>query len=210
MDKVPPSRTSAIKAIPSLSHMAIVELMRLGIVKYLISQNTDGLHRKSNVPVERFAELHGNQNLEQCIKCGREYVRDFRTRTAIGVTDHLTGRRCDDPNCRGPLKDTIINFGESLPRRALMRSFEEAEKADLCVVLGSSLTVTPAADIPRRVAQRDQKLVIVNLQITPLDPIATLKINGKTDDVMRIVMNHLNIPIPDFTLERRHSITSDQ
>lgn len=65
-----------------------------------------------------------------------------------------TIRKCDDPECRGELWDSIINFGENLPEKELNDSFDEAEKADLCLAMGSSLRVTPAANIPERVGVR--------------------------------------------------------
>lgn len=94
--------------------MAMVELMNQDKLKFVISQNVDGLHRKSGIKPNLMAELHGNTNLEHCTVCGREYMRDFSVRTAKTVHEHNTGRKCDDPNCRGALKDTIINFGEQL------------------------------------------------------------------------------------------------
>lgn len=66
------------------------------------------------------------------------------------------------------------------------RSFEEAYKADLCLAMGSSLTVTPAADIPKEVGKKN-KLIIVNLQKTPLDKYAYLRINAMCDDVMKLL-----------------------
>jgi len=69
------------------------------------------------------AELHGNTNLEVCEKCGREYMRDFRVRNAQKVHEHKTGRSCDNPDCRGPLIDTIINFGENLNDNILELGF---------------------------------------------------------------------------------------
>jgi NAD-dependent SIR2 family protein deacetylase len=101
--------------------MCIVALQRAGLLHYLISQNTDGLHRRSGFPVHLFSELHGNSNLEVCTKCKREYMRDRKVRTAAKVHDHDTGRVCDDPSCGGSLRDTIINFGENLPSAPLNR-----------------------------------------------------------------------------------------
>ena len=75
-------------------------------------------------------------------------MRDFRTRTAQKCHDHRTGRKCDDPNCRGDLYDSIINFGENLKEDVLDKGYEEGEKCDLMLSLGSSLRVTPACDIP--------------------------------------------------------------
>jgi hypothetical protein len=108
------------------------------------------------------------------------------------------------------LYDSIINFGENLPEEALNDGFFNSEKADLCLVLGSSLRVTPAANMPLETAQKGGKLVIVNLQSTPLDKYST-RINGMIDDVMIRLMKKLNLEIPEFTLQRRIVISkSDQ
>ena len=107
-------RKSIQKAYPSITHMALVELYRKDHLKFITSQNVDGLHRKSGIPPELLAELHGNTNLEVCEECGREYMRDARVRTATHVFEHKTGRFCENPECGGALKDTIINFKEPL------------------------------------------------------------------------------------------------
>lgn len=85
----------------------------------LVSQNVDGLHRKTGVDIHKMVELHGNTNLEKCKKCNKYYMRDFRTRTAKNVHDHKTTRKCDNPNCKGDLYDSIINFGENLDEKVL-------------------------------------------------------------------------------------------
>jgi NAD-dependent SIR2 family protein deacetylase len=72
--------------------MSLVELMEKGFLKHIISQNIDGLHRKSGIPAEKISELHGNQNLEICETCNKGYMRDFRVRTAKKNHDHRTGR----------------------------------------------------------------------------------------------------------------------
>ena len=105
-----------------------------GILKCVISQNCDGLHLRSGLSSSGLAEVHGNINLEICSACGAKYLRDFDTE---GNRKHYTGRRCDKPNCRRRLKDSIINFGEDLPQDELDKAFYHAEKADLCLVLGS-------------------------------------------------------------------------
>lgn len=127
-----------------------------------------------------------------------------------------TTRKCDDPDCRGELLDSIINFGENLPEKELNDSFDEAEKADLCLAMGSSLRVTPAANIPERVGVKWTKsgkakdgkneiggLVIVNIQKTPLDNLASLRIYAFCDVFMEMVMDRLKIKIPKFILNRR-------
>jgi NAD-dependent SIR2 family protein deacetylase len=112
----------------------LVELQRRGILKCLVSQNIDGLHLRSGISPSCLAELHGNMNLETCSKCGAKYLRDY---VALGHLNHLTGRKCDKPECATPLKDSIINFGENLPEDILEKAFKHAEQADLCLVLGT-------------------------------------------------------------------------
>ncbi len=97
------------------------------------------------------SEVHGNTNLEKCKKCGKQYLRDYKCRTANKVHNHKTGRKCA---CGGDLLDSIINFGENLPERELNEGFENSYKADLCLTMGSSLRVTPAANMPEEVGKR--------------------------------------------------------
>ena len=75
-------RTPIHQAVPTKCHMALFELMNRDILKHVISQNIDGLHRKSGIPKSQITEVHGNTNLEICQKCGKDYMRDFRVRTA--------------------------------------------------------------------------------------------------------------------------------
>lgn len=193
---------SILKAVPSPSHMAIVKMQEEGLVKFVISQNTDGLHRRSGLDPNLLAELHGNTNMEKCLKCGLEYMRDFRTRTARAVHNHLTGRRCDNPKCGGPLVDSIINFNEDLPEEELQKGFDNGKLADLCIVLGSSLRVYPAADIPGDMIKRGARVVIVNLQKTPLNKKCAMEVHAKIDTLIPGVMQQLGLTIPSFKLQR--------
>ncbi|KAK3896952.1 DHS-like NAD/FAD-binding domain-containing protein [Staphylotrichum tortipilum] len=202
--------TSSLQAIPTPTHMALVELQNRGMLKYLVSQNCDGLHRRSGILPDKISELHGNNTREICKDCGKEYIRDFRAVAddTKSVHDHRTSRTCT--LCSGPLHDTIINFTEQLPVRETKLAFDHAKKADLCLVLGSSLTVTPANEIPETVGKRHRKgarLVICNLQETPLDVMAELRVHAKTDDLMVGVMRELGVEIPRFVLTRRLAVT---
>lgn len=84
----PKIKVNMHEAFPTSTHMSFVELAKKGMLKFLVSQNVDGLHRRSGFPVEKLSELHGNTNLEKCKKCGKGYMRDFRCRTASNVHDH--------------------------------------------------------------------------------------------------------------------------
>ena len=69
-----------LQALPTPTHMAIVKLQEAGVIKFTVSQNVDGLHRRSGLGPAQLAELHGNTNLETCHMCQRQYLRDFETR----------------------------------------------------------------------------------------------------------------------------------
>ncbi|TVY19132.1 NAD-dependent protein deacetylase SRT1 [Lachnellula arida] len=195
---------STLQAIPTPTHMALVELQNQGLLKYLVSQNCDGLHRKSGMLPANISELHGNSNIESCKDCGKEYLRDFRAVATYEKTvhDHRTGRKC--ALCGGVLLDSIVNFGDFLPAAPLQHAQDNAEKADLCLVLGSSITIPPACTIPESVGKKKgAKLAICNLQETPLDDLASMRIYAKADDLMIRVMEKLNLLIPTFILRRR-------
>jgi NAD-dependent SIR2 family protein deacetylase len=81
-------------AVPSFTHMALVAMEQVGLLKYLVSQNTDGLHVRSGFNTAHLAELHGNRCLEKCKKCKSQFLRDFRTREAKKVHEHATSRKC--------------------------------------------------------------------------------------------------------------------
>lgn len=91
--------------------MALVELEKKDVMKFLVSTNVDGLHRRAGNSANRMAELHGNCYKELCEQCRKEYLRTFDV--AVGRRDHKTGRKCSE--CGGHLIDSIINFGENLP-----------------------------------------------------------------------------------------------
>eukprot|EP00439_Symbiodinium_sp_Y106_P080365 s271_g19.t1 len=177
-----------VQARPSPTHGFLFRLWKVGVLKHIISQNVDGLHRKSGITADALSELHGNIFVERCVKCGREYERDFNTICSGG----FTGRDCDAPRCGGRLRHSGVGFGDDLPQKVVQKAWDEAEAADLCLALGSSITVTPASEMPAWVAQRssrrrDAGLVIVNLQATPCDSIAALRINGMVDDVRALL-----------------------
>eukprot|EP01062_Namystynia_karyoxenos_P043282 TRINITY_DN316_c0_g1_i1.p1 TRINITY_DN316_c0_g1~~TRINITY_DN316_c0_g1_i1.p1 ORF type:complete len:570 (+),score=213.77 TRINITY_DN316_c0_g1_i1:88-1710(+) len=189
-------------AVPTATHMAIAVLLKRQLAHCVISQNVDGLHRKSGVERDQICELHGNCNLEYCQQCMREYLRDFQVQGLAARSTHATGRRCVAPGCGGALHDTIINFGEGLPPDLLAKGFAQSEHADLHIVLGSSLTVAPANDMPRATKRAGGKLVIVNLQRTPQDASADVRVHAPVNDFMQQVMAHLALDIPPFRLRR--------
>ncbi|KAL7842360.1 hypothetical protein SRHO_G00240490 [Serrasalmus rhombeus] len=188
-------------AKPSLTHLALLQLQRAGYLKYLISQNVDGLHLRSGFPRDRLSELHGNMFVEECEKCGKQYVRD----TVIGVMGlKPTGRYCEVTRsrglraCRGKLISTILDWEDSLPDRDLNRADEASRRADLALTLGTSLQIKPSGDLPLLTKRTGGKVVIVNLQPTKHDKHAHLHIHGYVDEVMSQLMKLLGLEIPEW------------
>ncbi|XP_028672312.1 NAD-dependent protein deacetylase sirtuin-6 [Erpetoichthys calabaricus] len=194
----PKFNTTFEEARPSVTHLALLSLQRAGILRYLISQNVDGLHVRSGFPRELLSELHGNMFVEECTKCGKQFVRD----TVVGTMGlKLTGRLCDVPKsrglraCRGKLRDTILDWEDSLPDRDLNLADEACRKADLAITLGTSLQIKPSGNLPLITKRKGGRLVIVNLQPTKHDKHADLRIFGYVDDVMTRLMKLLGMEI---------------
>jgi NAD+-dependent protein deacetylase sirtuin 6 len=183
--------------MPTKAHMAFKKLIDEGLVKHLISQNTDALHVKSGIPFDKISELHGNTNMEFCKTCGRKFYRNYRTRTATQVHNHETGRKCE---CGGKLYDTIINFGENLPDDALESATKASRICDCSIIIGTSLRVTPACEFPFK-NKSNRNIAIINLQKTPYDNEARIVCHAKADYFMELVMKELNLEIPDFIIE---------
>jgi len=148
-------------AEPNTGHMAIVELQKLGKLAFLISQNIDNLHLVSGIRSDLLAELHGNVTKLRCSRCEFELDRS---------SDQVI---C--PSCGGKLVSSVVNFGQPLPRKALEASYQHSKKCDLFIVVGSSLVVTPAADMPKVALEAGARLVIINQCETPFDRLAHLR-----------------------------------
>ena len=140
-----------------------------GKLKFLISQNVDNLHLKSGIRPELLAELHGNITKLRCPNCGSVYDRSSGLRSC---------------RCGGALASSTVDFGQPLPERDVMLSFEHSRKSDLFIVAGSSLVVTPAADMPKEALRAGAKLVIINEGPTPFDRLAHLRFHEKTGETL--------------------------
>jgi len=161
---------------PNGGHIALFELQRLGKLKFLISQNVDNLHLKSGIDPELMAELHGNIAKLRCTRCEKTIDRS------------LNKTLC---SCGGTLVSSVVNFGQSLPQKDLDLSFEHSRRCDLFVVVGSSLVVTPAADMPVEALRAGAKLVIINAGETPLDRGAHLRFKEKIGEILPPVVEKL-------------------
>jgi len=168
-------------ARPTLTHRAITRLINDGIVQFCITQNVDGLHRRSGLKRKNLAILHGCVFTEKCEKCNTEHFRDY---DVGGMSFQLTGRKCEHGCKEGGLRDTLLDWEDELPKYDFERAEQECTLADLCVCLGTSLRIEPAGSLPTYA----KKFVIVNLQETPYDNRAEFIVRAPVDDVMRDLM----------------------
>jgi NAD-dependent deacetylase len=168
---------AVLAAEPNPGHYALAGLERAGRLVAVVTQNTDGLHQDAGS--ERVIELHGSGRTVQCLDCGtRESRVDVQRRLEFQMP----------PRCRicgGMfLKPTVVLFGEPMPEGAVAEARELASNADVMLVVGSSLLVFPAAEIPVVALRSGVPLVIVNAEPTPLDALATVVIHGRSGDVL--------------------------
>jgi NAD-dependent deacetylase len=164
----PPSDWAGAR--PNKGHAAIAELQNLGKLAFLISQNVDNLHLRSGIRPERLAELHGNMTKVRCVEC--DFCMDR-------IGDEKT---C--PLCGGRLKSSVVDFGQSLPRKDLADAYTHSGKCDLFLVVGSSLVVYPAADMPAVALEAGARLVIINQGETPFDRHAHLRFSEAIGEVL--------------------------
>jgi len=152
--RIPEEKFDITSASPSYSHMAIAKLVARGHVKFVTSTNLDGLHMKSGlVPLDNLSELHGSIFCERCPRCQKTVVRTFPVRRggakAAGATEHprMTGRHC---SCGGGFMDSGIDFGQPLPMKHLCMAEQHSKLCDFSLVVGSSMRVAPASELPFR------------------------------------------------------------
>jgi NAD-dependent deacetylase len=167
------------KAMPNPAHHAIAELYRLDKLDCVITQNIDNLHQKAGVPADRVFELHGNMQWAICLECGRRYPLD-EIKPRLEAGEEIPA--CE--GCGGMLKPDIVMFGEQLPVKVLEEAASRAMASDLCIVIGSTLVVYPAALMPIYAVEAGAKLVIVNLSSTPMDHQAAVLIRSKAGEAM--------------------------
>eukprot|EP01111_Echinosteliopsis_oligospora_P013355 TRINITY_DN4772_c0_g1_i1.p1 TRINITY_DN4772_c0_g1~~TRINITY_DN4772_c0_g1_i1.p1 ORF type:complete len:560 (+),score=103.12 TRINITY_DN4772_c0_g1_i1:354-2033(+) len=176
---------------PTYSHYAITELARHNLINYVMTTNMDALHVRSGLPLHLICEQHGNSHKEMCEKCRKAYYRQYGTTYGEDFFTHKTGRKCTF--CNGELRTTIVNFSENLTAEDMSISLLHARKSHLSIVLGTSMNVQPAASFPDKCFKNNGKLIIVNLQKTPYDSVADVRIYCKTDIFMQMLMQELGI-----------------
>lgn len=166
---------------PTPAHRALVKLQELDKLCAVITQNIDGLHRRSGIREDLLVELHGRMDRVVCISCGfADDAAGYYQQVADG------GRPDDCPVCGHVLKPGVIQFGECLREQDLRRAQEAMTAPDLVLAVGSTLAVQPAASFPLLAARAGIPYIIVNQGETAHDglPHVALRLEGDVQEIL--------------------------
>lgn len=174
------------QAEPNPAHHAVTRLWEAGLSVGCVTQNIDDLHRRAGLPDGVLVEVHGNARGVHCVRCAADVdAFEVERRWQNGEEDP------ECPHCGGILKSKVVFFGEDMPPREMVRARAMTEEADSVLVIGSTLSVYPAAFIPIEVADRGDPMVIVNQGETDHDRAAAVKIEGQAGTVTPILVDQL-------------------
>jgi NAD-dependent deacetylase len=172
-------------AQPNAAHYAIAELEKMGRLDCIVTQNIDNLHQAAGNSPEIVFELHGNMQFVRCLGCHKRFpMAEILARLADEELPECV-------HCKGILKPDAVFFGESLPQLVLSEAARRATQSDLCIVIGSTLVVYPAANIPVYAYDAGANIVIINIGSTPMDSKATVCIEGKAGETMAKVLEQV-------------------
>lgn len=165
--------------LPNRAHLAIVDLDRAGQLAGCVTQNVDGLHLAAGLSASRVAELHGNVRRVVCVGCGEESpIEPVLERVDAGEEDP----RCE--KCGGILKTSTVMFGEVLPDTEMRKAWSFAGLAGGVLVVGSTVGVWPAAEIPMSMAREGKPLVIINQGETEADHLADVRLEDAAGEAL--------------------------
>lgn len=151
---------------PNPAHSTLAKWEERGILNHVITQNVDGLHRRAGSA--KVLEVHGDLWATKCTECSHHSKLDA---PADGVP------KC--PECGSRLRPDVVWFGESLDGDVMASVYAELERADVCLVIGTSALVQPAASFPLIVEQNGGKILEFNVEETPLSRIVDIHLSGK-------------------------------
>jgi len=166
-------------AKPNAGHLAVRDLVASGRARCVITQNIDNLHQDSGIAGESVIEIHGNATYAKCLECAERHELAPLSGPFI---EHGVLPACRA--CGGLVKVATISFGQAMPEDLMARAKMETLAGDLFIVLGSSLTVYPAASLPLLAKRNGARLVIINRDPTEQDEIADLVIHDSIGKVM--------------------------
>lgn len=175
-------------AEPNISHRTLAAWENSGRIRGVITQNIDGLHQLAGN--QNILELHGTARQVQCLDC--EVRMDVEAPLA---QFRASGKVPPCPSCGGDrLKHATVSFGQMLPADVIQKAYHWSRDADVMLVIGTSLAVRPAADLPVTAARYGSKVVIINRDATELDEIATINLRGTCGEMLDGINQQLAHP----------------
>jgi NAD-dependent deacetylase len=176
---------SLVDRRPNPAHEAVAELERRGLIRGVITQNVDRLHRLAGT--QKLVEVHGSIDWSVCLQCGGKVPLD----RVIAMVEEAGGGAPECEACVAPLKPDVVLFGELLPEPAIAEAQTLAAEADLMLCIGSSLEVYPVAGLPSLTRATGGKVAIVTQGPTPYDREAEVKLEGDVVDELSAVLDAL-------------------
>lgn len=164
------------KCFPHNGHKILAGWESKGLIQGIATQNVDGFHiAAGNVSVY---ELHGSIHKIRCDKCSTPATKD----------QFLDKESCHF--CGGKLRPGVVLFGETLPEECWSASLDHIRRSDMVIVIGTSLEVYPASDLPRMTNGRK---VYINAEIDYHDTNFDLTIEGKAGKILKQVDDLLEV-----------------
>jgi NAD-dependent deacetylase len=176
---------SLVDVEPNPAHFAIAELERRGVIRGVVTQNVDRLHRRAGS--RNVIEVHGSIEWSVCPECGGRVSLE---RVLEVLAEHPGAPECTA--CIAPLKPDVVLFGEMLPEDAISDAYALAAEADLIVCVGSSLEVFPVASLPGVTRDGGGRIALITQGPTPYDADAAVKLDGDVVEELAAVMAALD------------------
>ena len=172
------------RAKPNPAHKALVELEKMGKLHCIITQNIDGLHQKAGS--KKVLEIHGSANWLICTSCRARHpseavIKQLKSGMKVPICDL----------CGGLLRPEAVLFGDMLPQDVFSEAVGEASTSDLMLIVGSSLVVFPAAQLPIFAKKNGAKIILINLEKTWFDERADVTIHGKAGVILPKIVKNL-------------------
>jgi len=156
---------------PNPAHNTLVSWEERGILKSLITQNVDGLHRRAGS--KNVLEVHGDLWALKCISCR---YKGRLIEPASGIP------QC--PECNMHLRPDVVWFGESLDPTIIEEVYTQLDRSDVCIVIGTSALIHPAASFPLIVKQNGGRIIEVNVEQTSLTRVTDIHLSGRAGDIL--------------------------
>lgn len=189
-DWVSPLLDTIQSAQPTKAHTALATLEKHGKLKAIITQNIDNLHQVAGN--KTVYEIHGHIRTATCTHCFKKY-------DAAPLIEQLRNQQtlpyCNCQSRGSVIKPDVILFGEQLPKETVQEALKTLAKANLLIVVGSSLRVEPASYLPFTAINHGAKVIIINYEPTPVDHVANVVINDDVEKILPQIVGTLDAKV---------------